>query len=192
MDQNAMPSESADVNSLPPAVPPAVEYDLEKAAAFKANLESQQNLPLAMIAGFVAALIGAALWAAVTVATKYQIGWLAVGVGFLVGIAVRKAGRGLTKPFGIVGAICALFGCALGNLLSVCGFLATEESMPFVQVLFSVLVHPRIAAEIMVATFSPMDLLFYGIAIYEGYKFSFREITAEELASLTKPAPAAV
>ena len=26
----------------------------------------------------------------------------------------------------------------------------------------------------MMATFSPMDLVFYGIAMYEGYKFSFR------------------
>ncbi len=36
----------------------------------------------------------------------------------------------------------------------------------------------------MVATFSPIDLLFYGIAVYEGYRLSFRELTerdAEEL-----------
>jgi hypothetical protein len=35
--------------------------------------------------------------------------------------------------------------------------------------------------EVMMDAFSPMDLLFYGIAIYEGYKFSFRQITEEEL-----------
>jgi len=29
-----------------------------------------------------------------------------------------------------------------------------------------------------------MDLLFYGIAIYEGYKFSFRQIIEQELATL--------
>jgi hypothetical protein len=34
----------------------------------------------------------------------------------------------------------------------------------------------------MAATFSPMDLLFYGIAIYEGYKFSFRQLTDEDMA----------
>ena len=33
----------------------------------------------------------------------------------------------------------------------------------------------------MVATFSPMDLLFYGIAVYEGYKFSFRQVGPEDL-----------
>ena len=30
----------------------------------------------------------------------------------------------------------------------------------------------------MKADFSPIDLLFYGIAIYEGYKFSFRQVEA--------------
>jgi len=34
---------------------------------------------------------------------------------------------------------------------------------------------------LLVETGSPIDLLFYGIAIYEGYKFSFRKITEEEL-----------
>jgi hypothetical protein len=31
--------------------------------------------------------------------------------------------------------------------------------------------------ELMLEAFSPMDLLFYGIAVYEGYKFFFRQIT---------------
>jgi len=38
----------------------------------------------------------------------------------------------------------------------------------------------------MTATFNPMDLLFYGLAVYAGYRFSFRRISAEELAKLTK------
>lgn len=31
-----------------------------------------------------------------------------------------------------------------------------------------------------------MDLLFHAIAVYEGYRFSFRTISEEELASLIK------
>jgi hypothetical protein len=31
-----------------------------------------------------------------------------------------------------------------------------------------------------------MDLLFYGIAIYEGYRLSIRKITEEELAGLVR------
>ena len=33
----------------------------------------------------------------------------------------------------------------------------------------------------MVVTFSPIDLLFYGIAVYEGYKLSFRQIGLDDL-----------
>lgn len=54
-------------------------------------------------------------------------------------------------------------------------------------VLIGILTHPAVAIELLKATMSPMDFVFYGIAVYEGYKFSFREITAEELAGLTKP-----
>jgi hypothetical protein len=40
--------------------------------------------------------------------------------------------------------------------------------------------------DLMKATFSPIDLLFYGIAVYEGYRFSFRQVTPEELAGFVK------
>jgi hypothetical protein len=40
------------------------------------------------------------------------------------------------------------------------------------------------AGQVLLETFQPMDLLFYGIAIYEGYKFSFRQLTEQELAAL--------
>jgi len=173
--------------SEPPVVEPALEYDLEKAAAFKAGLEAQQNLPMAIAGGLGAALVGGALWATVTVVTHYQIGWMAVGVGFLVGIVVRSLGKGLTKPFGIVGGACALLGCALGNVFSVMGFLSYEESIPLTQVVISVLNQPAAFGQLLFATMSPMDFLFYAIAVYEGYKFSFREITADELSSLMKP-----
>jgi hypothetical protein len=35
----------------------------------------------------------------------------------------------------------------------------------------------------MVATFAPMDLVFYGIAIYEGYKLSLRPLPTPEPAA---------
>jgi len=34
------------------------------------------------------------------------------------------------------------------------------------------------------ATFHPTDLLFYGIAVYEGYRFSFRRLSDADLAGL--------
>ena len=159
-------------------------FDPAKTAAFNAQLESEQNLPLAVCGGFIAAILGAAVWAAVTVATEYQIGWMAVGVGFVVGIAVRLLGKGVAPSFGMVGAGFALLGCVLGNLMSTCGFIAIQESTAFLPVALSVLTQPATMIELLKVTFSPMDILFYGLALYTGYKFAFRHVTPEELEAL--------
>ncbi len=89
-------------------------------------LRSDQNLVVGALAGLAAALVGAAIWAVVTALTQYQIGFMAIGVGFLVGFAVRAAGRGVDPVFGVVGAALALLGCVLGNLLMVLYFLANK------------------------------------------------------------------
>ena len=44
--------------------------DPERVAAFEQKLLARQNLPLALAGGFAAALVGAIIWAAVTVATE--------------------------------------------------------------------------------------------------------------------------
>lgn len=177
---------SAGVEGLPgsaavgsEAQAPEVELSEAEVELVRGQLRSEQNLPAALIAGLVGAAIGAGVWAAITVATQFQIGWMAVGVGFLVGFAVRIAGKGIDKSFGAVGAGFALLGCLAGNLLAVCGLIANQEEMAFLDVLSQV--DLGIAGQLMVATFSPMDLLFYGFAIYEGYRFSFRRVTGEEV-----------
>ena len=130
----------------------------------------------------------------ITYNTGYQIGFMAIGVGFLVGYAVNYFGKGMTTPFGIVGAFFALFGCILGNLLTVIIAAYNLEGVSLFQIIMTFLTSPGVALEIMKETFRPMDLLFYGIAICEGYRFSFRQISGEEIASLqktsTSPPPA--
>jgi hypothetical protein len=73
-----------------------------------------------------------------------------------------------------------LLSCVVGNLLSACGFFATQESLPLVQVIVSVLTSPATSLELLIATFSPMDLLFYGIAVYEGYKISLQSMAPQK------------
>lgn len=146
------------------------------------RLASEQKLGAGIAAGAVAAVGGAALWAAITVFTGYQIGFMAVGIGFLVGWAVRAAGKGVDKTFGIAGAVLALLGCLAGNLLAVVGLVAKQEGIPFFDLLPRL--DPNVAIELMKASFSPIDLLFYAIAVYEGYRLSFRRLTAAEAKEL--------
>src|SRR2546426_382091 len=82
---------------------------------------------LAVIAGCAAMLIGAIAWAAITVATEHQIGWIALGVGALVGwvVSFGKGGR----VFGLLGALLALMGCVLGNFLSIVALAVTQQKI---------------------------------------------------------------
>ena len=59
-----------------------------------------------------------------------------------------------------------------------------QEDLAFMDLIFSVGLDTII--NIMIETFHVMDLLFYGIAVYEGYRFSFRRITEEELLAVSK------
>ena len=81
---------------------PEVEIDQVRYQQLINDIEGNQNIQLAVIGGIIAAAVGAAIWAVVTVVTGYQIGWMAVGVGFIVGFAVRIFGKGISKSFGVV------------------------------------------------------------------------------------------
>lgn len=80
--------------------------------------KEQESLPLALVGGTVAAFVAALLWGTITYATGYQIGFMAIGVGFLVGYAVNYLGKGMSQTYSIIGAVFALLGCVLGNLFA--------------------------------------------------------------------------
>ncbi len=143
------------------------------------RIRSRQNLGLAIVAGLLAMTAGAAIWAAATISTGYQIGWLAIIVGVLVGMAVRIAGNGIDRVFGITAALLSLLGCALGNLLTVAYFVAQAEGVPYFELLFELDLDR--ALQMLIANFNPMDLLFYLFAVYFGYRYAIREVTDVEL-----------
>ena len=125
-------------------------------------------------------MIGAALWAGVTIATGYQIGFMAIGVGLLVGYAVRIGGKGIDRTFGYIGAALALLGCMAGNAITVNYFISEVMNAEGIPGDISL----GMVVSAMIDTFGFMDVIFYGIAVYEGYHFSFRRMTDEDVASL--------
>jgi len=170
--------ETHELNNRPAAPAPASEIDSVKLQMTIQQLKDNQNLPFALLGGAAAALVGAVLWAVVTAVTNWQIGFMAVGVGFLVGLAVRKLGQGVSISFGVIGAVFSLAGCVLGNYLANCSIIAAQQNMSILDVLKQV--DFKIAVDIMVQVFHPMDALFYVIAIYYGYKYSFKTLALEK------------
>ena len=156
------------------------KMDRKKVEAALQSLMGEENFAMAVLAGSVGALICAFAWAAITVATGYQVGIVAIAVGFIVATAVRIAGRGLTSRFRVLGAVLALLGCVLGNLFTILYFGAKETGMPLMD--FLRLIDVTMIPSLMMDSFSGMNLVFYGIAVYEGYNLSLRQIRDEDLA----------
>ena len=141
-----------------------------------AEIRSRQNLPVAVLAGFAAALAGALIWASVAVATDRTWGIAALAVGLLVGWSVRVTGHGVDRIFAYVGAILSIFGVAAGNLFAIIGFAAPQLNMGYLEVLTSA--PPASLWAAFQSMTSPMDALFYGLAAYEGWRFAQLQVQA--------------
>jgi hypothetical protein len=164
-----------DVNT--PAEPVAI--DPEDRERVMLHLHGTQRLVPAIVAGFVAMMFGAVVWAVIAVFTKQEIGWIAIGIGFVVGMAVRIAGRGFDVRYAVIGGALSLAGVVLGKFLAACGFFAREEGIPIWEVLstFPYATFPAFMRE----SFEIIDLLFYGLAVWCGWKYARRSLEDTEV-----------
>src|SRR5215472_5371079 len=144
----------SEIPTAAPAAAPAAR------ALSVAEVRAQQNFALAAIAGVGAAIVGAVVWAIVTVITEMELGLMAIAVGYIVGQAIKATGKGIDAQFGVLGAICALLGCALGNTISAVALYAKFQHVPPAGVLN--LLNADFLSRTMTAFFQPIDLLFYG------------------------------
>jgi hypothetical protein len=62
-------------------------------AELAAQVPGGANLLVAAAGGLAGALVGAAVWAAVAIATNFEVGYIAVLVGFLAGLGVKMGAR---------------------------------------------------------------------------------------------------
>lgn len=174
------------INPNEPAADGRAALDAARLENFLRQEKAKQSFPLAIVAGLISSLVAAVAWSLITYATGYQLGIVAIGVGFLVGYAVNFLGKGYGYSFGIIGAVFSLLGCLLGNLLTIVIYASRTEGVEITQMLIAFLTAPGVVVDIFKETFSPIDLLFYAIAVYEGFKISMRRVTDEEFASLQK------
>ncbi|WP_351226455.1 hypothetical protein [Streptomyces sp. NPDC002133] len=83
------------------------------------------NLALGLVGSLVAALVAGGVYGGVAGAIEREIGWAAIGVGFLVGfVAAKLGGRNLVLP--IVSAAFSLGAVYLGQLLAIAILVAKE------------------------------------------------------------------
>src|SRR5574341_272086 len=78
----------------------------------------------ALLGGGLAAVVGGSIWALIVIATGYEIGFVAWGIGILAGLGVvlfSKGQRGV--PLQIIAVITSVFGVVIGKYVTFFYFL---------------------------------------------------------------------
>ncbi|MET9957490.1 hypothetical protein ABZ128_00075 [Streptomyces sp. NPDC006326] len=92
------------------------------------------NIGLGLAAALVAAVVAAAVYGGIIGASKYQIGYAAVGVGILVGFAAGKLG-GRNPVLPVVSAVLALAAVFAGQIFGIALIGADELGTGVLDVL---------------------------------------------------------
>ncbi|MEU4929437.1 hypothetical protein AB0G54_23420 [Streptomyces yokosukanensis] len=122
---------------------------------------ARSNLAL----GVVAAVAAAALYGLVIGATKHEIGYAAVGVGFVVGLAAGKAG-GRNPALPVISAVVALGSVYIGQLVGEAMIGAKAVHMGFSEVFFQ---HFDVVQQAWKQDADPLTFLFFAIAAFAAF-----------------------
>lgn len=151
----------------------------------EARSEKRTNLLhvlLAVIGGLVGAAIGGTIWAAVAYFTEYEIGYIAIAVGFLAGaFAVLFSGGRRGIPIQLVAVLTALLGIVAGKYAAVymlgIKMINEQAGQDFTTEVFK-LVPPfdpeiiRGIGEEIVAALQPIDALFVILAAFTAIRIA--------------------
>jgi hypothetical protein len=91
-----------------------------------ARLVRAQSLLGAILAAVLATIAFSVVWVMLSTALGRVFPWMTVVQGLIIGLAVRRAGRGLDWRFPVVAAVAAVAGALAGNVLVAAAFTAAE------------------------------------------------------------------
>lgn len=160
--QPQAPAQPVDGNlyaQQPGAVPPP------PAAPYAPPAPPKNNIVLGLLTAVVAALVAAGVYGVVIGTTKHEIGWAAVGVGFVIGLAAGKLG-GRNPVLPVVSAVLALGAVYLGQLVGEAMLIADEYGMNFSKVFFD---HFGVVQDAWKADSDPLTFVFFAIAAFAAF-----------------------
>ncbi|MFF7977916.1 hypothetical protein ACFZDK_02125 [Streptomyces sp. NPDC007901] len=123
------------------------------------------NIALGLGAAVVAAVAAAALYGVVIGLTKHEIGWAAVGVGFVIGLAAGKLG-GRNPVLAITAAVLALGSVYLGQLVGEAMIGADQLDVAFSEVFFQ---HFGVVQDAWKEEADPLTFVFFAIAAWAAF-----------------------
>lgn len=141
----------------------------------KAFREETQNpnMAMAMVLGGMAAIIAGVAWYYLSVLTGYQIGYVAIGVGFIIGRAVIwGSGKKRGSSLQIMGAVITILTLLVSQYFTVLYYgrkYLLEHKTEYPGYNGQMFFVSPFAPDFMQSMFSPMGLLIWGIGIYFAY-----------------------
>ena len=129
------------------------------------QLIAEQNPGGAIMGGFGAALVGALAWGAIALVTGGSYSIVAIGLGAMVGYAVKIFGKGVTDLYSYIAAGFAVFGCLAGKAIT----LALIGGRGYERLLSR-----------FFSSLGFMDLVFWFVAIFGAWWFAKRDLSKEQ------------
>lgn len=131
-----MSEEKTDVFRFP--MKHAPKLAVQPTAEDGARLVDAQSVLGALVAGMAAVIAFCFLWTLLSTLLNRVFPWLTLAMGMLVGLAIRRAGRGLDWRFPVLAAIVTAFGCLAGNVVIAAAFTAADLGTGTLNVLRAV------------------------------------------------------
>ncbi|MEV6545108.1 hypothetical protein [Streptomyces sp. NPDC051665] len=158
--QPLAPAQPVDGNpyAQPGAVPPPP-------APYAPPAPPKNNIALGLLTAVAAALVAAGIYGFVIGTTKHEIGWAAVGVGFVIGLAAGKLG-GRNPVLPVFSAVLALGAVYLGQLIGEAMIGADELGVNFSKVFFD---HFDVVQDAWKADADPLTFVFFAIAAFAAF-----------------------
>ena len=103
-----------------------------------ARLERAQSLRNAVMAGLIVILVFTLSWVAISSLTGRVFPWMTVVLGYPLGIAIRRAGRGVDWRFPALAAALAFSGSVLSNVVLAASTTAAEFNTGTLDILQAV------------------------------------------------------
>ncbi|MCO4782743.1 MAG: hypothetical protein KC646_10505 [Candidatus Cloacimonetes bacterium] len=90
----------------------------------KEEIPNSQNLIMGCVGGLLGAIVSGLIWAGIVVATDYEIGYVAIGVGWLTGLGVSTLSGGKkSQSLQIVAAINSVIGLLIAKYIMFAHYL---------------------------------------------------------------------
>ncbi len=159
----------------PQAAPRPAEQRSQREMELEQKLNKPQiggNILLGTAGGFGAMLFGVLIWALIAFITRFEFSLAAVGMGFLIGFIAKTLTGRKNALMGMISGGLSVTGCILGSILGIVMIVCKGDILLVGAAFIALLTKPGLLLEAYGAVFSPIDLLFYGIAVFNAYKMA--------------------